>query len=79
MARGIAGDRIFQNDLDRDDFLNRLGALTKETETRCLAWALMANHFHLGQGYEFGNAPLAIRDLPGIIELIAKSSYGAVL
>jgi REP element-mobilizing transposase RayT len=47
MARGIAGDRIFQNDFDRDDFLNRLGTLTRETETRRLAWALMSNHFHV--------------------------------
>jgi REP element-mobilizing transposase RayT len=57
MARGIAGDRIFQNDFDRDDFLNRLGALTSETETRCLAWALMGNHFHLLM--KTGRVPLA--------------------
>ncbi len=47
MARGIERSPIFKNDFDRDDFLRRLAELTRETETRCLAWSLMGNHFHL--------------------------------
>jgi putative transposase len=47
IARGIERKRIFQNEFDRDDFLNRLSGLTRETDTRCFAWALTANHFHL--------------------------------
>jgi hypothetical protein len=47
MARGTEGSPVFRKNADRDDFLNRLGGLVRETETRCLAWALMRNHFHL--------------------------------
>ena len=35
------------DDLDRRRFLDRLSSLLKETETRCYAWSLMPNHFHL--------------------------------
>jgi REP element-mobilizing transposase RayT len=47
MARGIEGRPIFQNDYDRIDFFNRLAHLVEETETKCYAWALIPNHFHL--------------------------------
>jgi hypothetical protein len=39
MARGIEGRPIFQNEFDRNDFINRLAHLLEETETKCLAWA----------------------------------------
>jgi len=38
---------IFKDDGDRDNFIDRLSAIVKETDTRCLAWALIPNHFHL--------------------------------
>ena len=47
MARGIEGRPIFQNDHDRYDFIKRLAFILEETETKCLAWALIPNHFHL--------------------------------
>ena len=47
IARGIARRKIFRDDTDRKRFLNRLGDLLDETETRCFAWALIPNHFHL--------------------------------
>jgi putative transposase len=47
IVRGIERSRIFRNDTDRDDFLDRLSALVLETSTQCLAWALIPNHFHL--------------------------------
>jgi REP element-mobilizing transposase RayT len=37
--------------------LQRLGKLLRETETRCYAWALIPNHFHLL--LKTGNAPIA--------------------
>jgi len=46
-GRGIERRKIFQNDIDRDDFIDRLGKILPETETSCYAWALMPNHFHL--------------------------------
>jgi REP element-mobilizing transposase RayT len=47
VARGIERSKIFRNDEDREDFLRRLGKLVQETETRCYAWALIPNHFHV--------------------------------
>ena len=47
MARGIEGRPIFQSDYDRKDFIDRLALLLEETETKCFAWALIPNHFHL--------------------------------
>jgi REP element-mobilizing transposase RayT len=46
-ARGIEGRKIFRSDDDRDHFIERLSGILMETRTRCLAWALMDNHFHL--------------------------------
>jgi putative transposase len=47
IARGIDRSRIFENDEDREQFLNRLGDILTETKTACYAWALIPNHFHL--------------------------------
>jgi putative transposase len=47
IARGIARKVIFRDDADRDNFLDRLRVIVKETKTVCYAWALMPNHFHL--------------------------------
>ena len=47
IGRGIDRGLIFRDDVDRDRFIERLGALLSETRTACYAWALMPNHFHL--------------------------------
>ncbi len=47
IGRGIDRNLIFQDDLDRNRFLERLSSLLSETQTACYAWALMPNHFHL--------------------------------
>lgn len=47
IARGIDRKKIFKDDKDRDNFLERLGAVLEETQTYCFAWALIPNHFHL--------------------------------
>ena len=47
IVRGVARSDIFIEDEDRHDFVRRLEALLSETETRCFAWALLDNHFHL--------------------------------
>ena len=57
IARGIEGCKIFKTNADYSDFLERLGKIVKETGTRCLAWALMPNHFHLL--LKTGRAPIS--------------------
>jgi putative transposase len=47
MARGIERRKIFRNDDDRNEFLERLEFILSETHTPCYAWALIPNHFHL--------------------------------
>ena len=47
IVRGLARKKVFDDDLDRDFFVERLGMIVTETNTQCLAWALIPNHFHL--------------------------------
>jgi REP element-mobilizing transposase RayT len=47
ICRGIERREIFNGDGDRDDFILRLSTILVETSTRCYAWALIPNHFHV--------------------------------
>jgi len=47
ICRGIERGLVFQDDSDRNNFLGRLGGIIEQTDTRCFAWALIQNHFHL--------------------------------
>jgi REP element-mobilizing transposase RayT/DNA-binding transcriptional ArsR family regulator len=47
ICRGIERRPIFEDDLDRDRFVERLGSVLRQTATPCYAWALIPNHFHL--------------------------------
>lgn len=46
-ARGIERRQIFWDDADRKEFLHRFGEACLKTQTRCYAFALIPNHFHL--------------------------------
>ena len=47
MVRGIERRRIFENDRDREDFLDRLGKIVQEGQGSCFAWVLIPNHAHI--------------------------------
>ncbi len=47
MVRGIEGRAIFRDDRDRQDFVQRLGALADREAWRVYAWVLLPNHLHL--------------------------------
>jgi len=47
ICRGIERRWIFEDDEDRDNFVERLGGILSETKTHCYAWALIPNHFHI--------------------------------
>jgi len=47
MGRGLERRNIFKEDVDKRDFLERLGRALVRCETECYAWALMSNHYHL--------------------------------
>ncbi len=57
IVRGIERRKIFKDDTDRYDFLKRLGKILFDSKTRCFAWALIPNHFHLL--LRSGNQPLS--------------------
>ncbi len=57
IIRGIERRKIFRNEKDREDFLDRLSMLLPETEISCYAWALLSNHAHFL--FRTGNTPLA--------------------
>ena len=46
IIRGIERRKIFWDEADYEDFLDRLAGLIPETQTTCLAWVLMTNHAH---------------------------------
>jgi len=46
IIRGIERKNIFNDDKDRDNFLERLSTLLPETKTSCYGWALLPNHAH---------------------------------
>lgn len=47
IVRGIEKRDIFNDDGDRERFVSRLSYLLTDSSTKCFAWALMSNHFHL--------------------------------
>ena len=47
IVRGIERRNIVDDDLDRENFVNRLGQVAKESRTDIYAWALLDNHAHL--------------------------------
>ena len=47
IVRGIERRDIFNDDHDRQLFVDRLNRLLPETGVRCYAWALLSNHCHL--------------------------------
>jgi REP element-mobilizing transposase RayT len=44
ICRGIERRKIYEDDADRDNFLDHLGTILKETSTTCYGWALIPNH-----------------------------------
>jgi REP element-mobilizing transposase RayT len=57
ICRGIERREIFSDDVDKNNFVARLGRVISETQTPCYGWALIDNHFHLL--LKTGNVPIA--------------------
>lgn len=47
IVRGIERRKIFREDGDRINFLERLGKIVVDTQTPCFAWVLIPNHAHI--------------------------------
>jgi REP element-mobilizing transposase RayT len=59
IIRGIERRKIFNNNKDREDFIERLSVLLPETKTLCYAWVFMTNHAH----FLFRSGPSGISNL----------------
>jgi len=46
IIRGIERRKIFNDDKDRENLIERLSALLPETKTQCYAWSFLSNHAH---------------------------------
>jgi len=46
MIRGIERRKIFNDDKDRENFIERLSVLLPGTKTQCYAWSFLPNHAH---------------------------------
>lgn len=57
IIRGIERRNIFRDNIDRDNFLDRLETLLPETNISCYAWALLPNHAHFL--FRTGGTPLS--------------------
>jgi len=50
IARGIERSKILRDDTDRNNFLEQLSGILKESSTLCFAWSLIPNHLLLRTG-----------------------------
>jgi putative transposase len=66
MIRGIERRRIFDDNVDHNNFIERLSILLPETNTKCYAWAFVFNHAHF----------LLRSGLPGISTLMRRLLTG---
>jgi REP element-mobilizing transposase RayT len=48
IIRGIERKAIIKDDIDRENFLDRLSALVSESKAGCYGWAIMTNHYLCG-------------------------------
>ncbi|MCK4390683.1 MAG: hypothetical protein KAV83_10680 [Desulfobacterales bacterium] len=51
IVRGIERRAIFRDNLDKENFVKRLGVIVLETSTACYAWALLSNHYGIETDY----------------------------
>src|SRR6266567_4595728 len=65
-SRGNARADIFEDDTDREMFLNILGQVVMRFNWLCHAYCLMGNHYHLLIETPEGNLSQGMRQLNGI-------------
>ena len=82
IIRGIERKRIFQNDLDRDDFLSRMGNILPESKMLCVGIASKSCthsasnracfycHDHEAASYRIRNKSILCQEDPYLLELV---------
>ena len=65
-ARGDRREAIYEDDVDREHFLEVLGEVVGRFNWRCHAYCLMSNHYHLLVATPDGNLSKGMRQLNGV-------------
>lgn len=65
-ARGDRREAIYEDDVDRQQFLDVLGDVIGLFNWRCHAYCLMSNHYHLVISTPDGNLSKGMRQLNGV-------------
>ena len=65
-SRGDRREPIFEDDADRERFLDVLGDVCDDFNWVCHAWCLMGNHYHLVIETPDGNLSKGMRQLNGV-------------
>lgn len=76
MSRGNRKGIIFEDDVDRRRFVNRLGEATERYRLRCQSYCLMANHYHAVFEVPDGNLSDAMRWLNGVFARDSNRRHG---
>src|SRR5574337_302848 len=67
-ARGDRREAIYEDDADREHFLEVLGAVVGQFNWCCHAYCLMSNHYHLVIATPDGNLSKGMRQLNGGVQ-----------
>ncbi len=65
-SRGDRREPIYEDDADRERFLEVLGEVAEDFNWVCHAWCLMGNHYHLVVETPDGNLSKGMRQLNGV-------------
>ncbi len=65
-SRGDRREDIYDNDIDRNDFLKTFGSVISQFNWVCYAYCLMSNHYHLLVQTPDSNLSKGMRQLNGI-------------
>jgi hypothetical protein len=58
MVRGIERRKIFRDNKDKDNLVQRLGNIIKDTSAHCYAWSLLSNHVHPARLHILAKSPV---------------------
>ena len=75
-ARGDRREAIYEDDEDRERFLDILGRVVTDFNWLCHAYCLMGNHYHLLIGTPEGNLAKGMRQLNGVFTQASNRRHG---
>jgi REP element-mobilizing transposase RayT len=77
-SRGDRREDIFEDDRDRQTFLETLEQVITQFNWTCYAWCLMDNHYHLLIQTPDGNLSKGMRQLNGVYTQASNRRHGRV-